>query len=47
MADLGLNVLPFTAFLDADGRLVFTKLGPFASADELRGLVEQHLGPLP
>jgi cytochrome c biogenesis protein CcmG/thiol:disulfide interchange protein DsbE len=44
MADLGLNVLPFTAFLDADGRLVFSKLGPVESADELRGIVAEHLG---
>jgi thiol-disulfide isomerase/thioredoxin len=44
MADLGLNVLPFTAFLDADGRLVFSQLGPVASVDELRGLVAEHLG---
>jgi cytochrome c biogenesis protein CcmG, thiol:disulfide interchange protein DsbE len=44
MADLGLNVLPFTAFLDADGRLAFSQLGPIASVDELRGLVAEHLG---
>lgn len=44
MADLGLNVLPFTAFLDADGRLAFSRLGPVASVDELRGLVAEHLG---
>jgi hypothetical protein len=44
MADLGLNVLPFTAFIDADGRLAFSQLGPFDSVDELRGLVAEHLG---
>ena len=44
MADLGLNVLPFTAFLDADGRLAFSQLGPVDSVDELRGLVAEHLG---
>jgi thiol-disulfide isomerase/thioredoxin len=44
MADLGLNVLPFTAFLDADGRLVHSELGPVESIDELRGLVAEHLG---
>jgi cytochrome c biogenesis protein CcmG/thiol:disulfide interchange protein DsbE len=43
MADLGLNGLPFTAFLDADGRLVFSRLGPIESVDELRGLVAEHL----
>jgi thiol-disulfide isomerase/thioredoxin len=47
MADLGLNVLPFTALLDADGRVVMTKLGPFRSVDELRGLVAEHLGVQP
>ena len=44
MADLGLNVLPYTAFLDAGGRLVHSELGPVASVDELRGLVAEHLG---
>jgi thiol-disulfide isomerase/thioredoxin len=44
MADLGLNGLPYTAFLDADGRLVHSELGPVASEDELRGLVAEHLG---
>jgi hypothetical protein len=44
MAELGLNALPYTAFLDADGRLVHSELGPVDSVDELRGLVAQHLG---
>ncbi|TFV73424.1 TlpA family protein disulfide reductase [Blastococcus sp. CT_GayMR19] len=44
MAELGLNGLPYTAFLDADGRLVHSELGPVESADELRGLVAEHLG---
>jgi thiol-disulfide isomerase/thioredoxin len=44
MADLGLNVLPYTAFLDADGRLVHSELGPVESIEELRGLVAGHLG---
>jgi thiol-disulfide isomerase/thioredoxin len=44
MADLGINVLPYTYFLDATGSLVFTQVGPVASLDELRGLVAQHLG---
>ena len=44
MAELGLNVLPYTAFLDADGRLVHSELGPVESVDELRGLVAEHLG---
>ena len=44
MAELGLNALPYTAFLDADGRLVHSELGPVDSVDELRGLVAEHLG---
>ena len=44
MAELGLNALPYTAFLDADGRLVHSELGPVESVEELRALVAQHLG---
>ncbi|MGY2083076.1 TlpA family protein disulfide reductase [Blastococcus sp. SYSU DS0539] len=44
MAELGLNVLPFTYFVDADGALVHTEAGPVSSLDELRGLVAEHLG---
>lgn len=44
MADLGINVLPFTYFVDADGALVHTQVGQVASVDELRGLVAAHLG---
>jgi cytochrome c biogenesis protein CcmG, thiol:disulfide interchange protein DsbE len=44
MAQLGLNGLPFTMFLDADGRLVHSELGPVESVDELEGLVAEHLG---
>jgi cytochrome c biogenesis protein CcmG/thiol:disulfide interchange protein DsbE len=44
MAELGLNGLPYTAFLDADGRLVHSELGPVDSAEELRSLVAEHLG---
>ena len=44
MAGLGINVLPHTYFLDADGGLVFTQVGPVTSLDELRGLVAEHLG---
>ena len=43
MADLGLNVLPHTYFLDADGALAYTHVGPVASLDELRTLVAEHL----
>ena len=44
MGELGLNVLPFTYFLDADGGLVHTEVGEVGSAEELRGLVAEHLG---
>jgi cytochrome c biogenesis protein CcmG, thiol:disulfide interchange protein DsbE len=44
MAGLGINVLPHTYFLDADGGLVHTQVGPVTSVDELRGLVAEHLG---
>jgi thiol-disulfide isomerase/thioredoxin len=43
MAELGLNQLPYTYFLDADGALVYTHLGPVGTLDELRGLVSEHL----
>jgi thiol-disulfide isomerase/thioredoxin len=44
MAQLGLNGLPYTAFLTADGTLAHSELGPVDSVDELRGLVAEHLG---
>ena len=44
MADLGINVLPYTYFLDAAGSLVYTQVGPVSSYEELRGLVTAHLG---
>ena len=44
MTDLGLNGLPYTYLLDADGGLAYTQVGPVASADELRALVAEHLG---
>lgn len=44
MADLGLNALPYTAFLAADGTLVHSELGPVESAEELESLVAEHLG---
>ena len=44
MAELGLNRLPFTYFLDADGGLRHVQRTPFTSVDELRGLVAEHLG---
>ena len=44
MAELGLNALPYTFFLTADGTLAHTELGPIDSAAELEGLVAEHLG---
>lgn len=44
MAELGINALPFTYFLDADGALVHTEVGDVASVDELRALAAEHLG---
>ena len=44
MADLGLNVLPFTYFLDAEGGLVHVQTRPVSSVDELRALALEHLG---
>jgi cytochrome c biogenesis protein CcmG/thiol:disulfide interchange protein DsbE len=44
MTELGLNALPYTYFLDAEGGRAYTRVGPVASVDELRGLVDEHLG---
>lgn len=44
MAELGLNALPYTAFLAADGTLTHSELGPVESVAELEALVAEHLG---
>ncbi len=44
MAELGLNGLPYTYFLDADGGLVHTERGEVSSVEELQTLVAEHLG---
>jgi cytochrome c biogenesis protein CcmG/thiol:disulfide interchange protein DsbE len=44
MAELGINNLPYTYFLGADGSLAHVEVGPVASTDELRALVAEHLG---
>jgi cytochrome c biogenesis protein CcmG/thiol:disulfide interchange protein DsbE len=44
MAQLGLNGLPYTAFVAADGSLVHSELGQIASVQELEVLVAEHLG---
>jgi cytochrome c biogenesis protein CcmG/thiol:disulfide interchange protein DsbE len=44
MAELGINVLPYTYFLAPDGTLAYTQVGPVTSIEQLRGLVAEHLG---
>jgi cytochrome c biogenesis protein CcmG/thiol:disulfide interchange protein DsbE len=44
MAGLGINVLPYTYLVDADGGLAYTQVGPVTSVDQLRDLVAEHLG---
>ncbi|CAN5565860.1 hypothetical protein BH24ACT13_BH24ACT13_12040 [soil metagenome] len=41
---LGLPGPPVTLFVQADGRVVYRKLGELTSAAELRELIERHLG---
>lgn len=43
MAELGINNLPYTYFLDADGGLAHVEVGPVDSVEELRALVAEHL----
>jgi thiol-disulfide isomerase/thioredoxin len=47
MADLGINALPYTYFLTAEGAVAYTQVGPVDSVDELRSLVAEHLGVRP
>ena len=44
MAEIGLNALPYTFFLAADGTLAHTEVGPVDTVAELQGLVTEHLG---
>jgi cytochrome c biogenesis protein CcmG, thiol:disulfide interchange protein DsbE len=44
MTDLGLHGLPYTYFLDANGALVYTQVGPVTSLDQLKSLAAEHLG---
>lgn len=44
MAELGLNGLPYTYLLDADGGIAHVQVGPVADLAELEGLVAEHLG---
>ncbi|MDP9431053.1 MAG: TlpA family protein disulfide reductase [Actinomycetota bacterium] len=44
MAELGLNGLPYTYLLDADGGIAHVQVGPVADLAELEALVAEHLG---
>ena len=44
MTKIGIQGLPATYLLDADGAVVYAKIGVFASYDELRTAVADHLG---
>jgi thiol-disulfide isomerase/thioredoxin len=43
MTGVGINALPYTYFLDPDGAVVYTQVGPVASIRQLRALVADHL----
>lgn len=43
-AGLGVVGIPQTLFVDADGRIVHRHAGALTSADQLRGLIHDHLG---
>ena len=44
MAELGLNGLPYTYLLDADGGIAHVQVGPVADLAEFEALVAEHLG---
>jgi thiol-disulfide isomerase/thioredoxin len=44
MVGVGINVLPYTYFLDAGGAVTYTQVGPVSSLAQLRTLVAEHLG---
>jgi hypothetical protein len=41
---IGVPTKPTSVFVSADGEVAFVKVGPFASSEELRMLVAEHLG---
>jgi cytochrome c biogenesis protein CcmG/thiol:disulfide interchange protein DsbE len=43
MAPLGLNSLPHSLFIDADGVIVYHYVGAFGSVDQMRQLTQQYL----
>ena len=44
MTALGLNSLPYTLFLAADGSVAYVQVGPVHSLEEFRELAATHLG---
>jgi thiol-disulfide isomerase/thioredoxin len=44
MSAIGVNTLPHTLFLAADGSLAFVQTGPVSSLQQLEQLVADHLG---
>jgi thiol-disulfide isomerase/thioredoxin len=44
MTQLGLNALPYTYLLGADGSIAYVQVGPVASFDDLKALVAEKLG---
>jgi cytochrome c biogenesis protein CcmG/thiol:disulfide interchange protein DsbE len=44
MAELGINALPYTYLLHADGAVAHVQRGPVESVEELEALVAEHLG---
>jgi cytochrome c biogenesis protein CcmG/thiol:disulfide interchange protein DsbE len=44
MTKLGVNVLPLTYFLDADGAVTYEQLGSVGTIDQFEQLVADHLG---
>ncbi|SDF60990.1 TlpA family protein disulfide reductase [Klenkia brasiliensis] len=44
MAELGINNLPYTYFVAADGTLAYTQIGPVQDLAEFEQLVADHLG---
>ncbi|MCZ2817481.1 TlpA family protein disulfide reductase [Modestobacter sp. VKM Ac-2984] len=44
MAGMGVNNLPYTLFLAADGSVAHVQVGPVHSLEEFEGLVAEHLG---
>ena len=45
MTGVGINVLPYTFLLDADGALVYTQVGPVSSVDQLVQLKAMNVTP--